>query len=58
MLPKQAVIEYQQIHKKVFGKEISFQVALIEATKLLNLVLIIEDEDKYENEEHKSFNRD
>lgn len=49
MLPKEAVIEYQQIYKKLFGEEISFERALEEGGKLLNLVFVIEKKEmKYE----------
>jgi hypothetical protein len=42
MLPDEAVIEYQQIYQKLFGKEIDFKKALEEGTKLINLVFLIE----------------
>lgn len=50
MLPKEAVLEYQQIYKKLFGKEISFEQALEEGSKLLNLIFVIEGKEmKYES---------
>ena len=41
MLPKEAVVEYQEIYKKVYGKEISYERALEQGTKLIRLFEII-----------------
>lgn len=50
MLPKEAIIEYQQIYKTLFGKEIDSKEAEQEGMKLLDLMFVIENEEmKYEN---------
>ncbi|OGK11319.1 hypothetical protein A2768_01515 [Candidatus Roizmanbacteria bacterium RIFCSPHIGHO2_01_FULL_37_16] len=41
MLSKEAVIEYQQVYKKIYGKEISYEKALEQGTKLIELFKII-----------------
>lgn len=51
MLPNEAIIEYQQIYKQTYGKEISFEKAKEDGNKLVNLILLIErpNEMKYES---------
>ncbi len=41
MIPKEAVIEYQQIYQRVFGIGISFDEAVQQGTKLLRLFQLI-----------------
>lgn len=41
MLSNQAILEYQAIFKKVYGKEIDIQVAREQGERLLNLVRIV-----------------
>jgi len=41
MLSKEAVLEYQQIYKKVHGKEITYKQALEEGIKLIRLFEIL-----------------
>ena len=41
MLPKEAILEYQAIYKKVFGKEISYEQALEKGTNLIRLFQLI-----------------
>lgn len=41
MLSKQAVIDYQEIFRKVYGKEINMQIAMEEGEKLLRLFRLI-----------------
>lgn len=41
MLSKEAILEYQKIYKKQYGKEISYEQALDQGTKLLRLVELI-----------------
>lgn len=41
MLPKQAIIEYQEIHKRECGEEISYEKALEKGIKLIKLFQII-----------------
>jgi hypothetical protein len=41
MLREQEVREYIAIYKKVYGKEISYEEAMIQGTKLLRLVKLI-----------------
>lgn len=41
MLSNQAILEYQAIFKKVYGKEIDMQIAREQGERLLNLVRIV-----------------
>lgn len=41
MLPKEAILEYQAIYKKVFGKGISYAEALEKGTELIKLFQVI-----------------
>jgi len=41
ILPKEAVLEYQQIYKDQFGTEISYDEALKQGTELINLLKIV-----------------
>lgn len=41
MLPKEAILEYQGIYKKVFGKEISYAEAIEKGTELIKLFQLI-----------------
>lgn len=41
MLSKEAVLEYQKIYRKHYGKEISYEQALEQGTKLLQLFGLI-----------------
>lgn len=41
MLPKEAILEYQAIYKKVFGKDISYDEALEKGTELIKLFQLI-----------------
>lgn len=41
MLSKEAVLEYQKIYRKQYGKEISYEQALEQGTKLLQLFGLI-----------------
>lgn len=41
MLSQQAISEYQEIYKKHFGKELSFDEAKIEAEKFLRFFKLI-----------------
>lgn len=50
MLPDDAVHEYQQIYKKVYGQEVDFPSAQIMASKFLDLVFLIEHPIGNENE--------
>ncbi len=40
-LSRDAIVEYQEIYKKVYGKDISYEQALEQGTKLLRLFEII-----------------
>lgn len=50
MLPKEAIIEYQQIYEAQFGTEISFDEAMRQGTQLINLMRIIYKPIPAENE--------
>ena len=59
ILPKQAVLEYQEIYKKIYGKEIALEKATELSNRLINLVVIIEkpldeDEKLYNNTKRSS----
>ena len=41
MLPKEAILEYQAIYKKVFGKDISYAEALEKGMELIKLFQLI-----------------
>jgi len=41
MLSKEAIIEYQQVYKKVYKSEISYKQALEEGTKLIRLMQLV-----------------
>lgn len=41
MLSNQAILEYQAIFKKIYGKEINMQTAREQSERLLNLVRIV-----------------
>lgn len=41
MLSEQEVKEYMAIYKKIYGKEISYEEAIVQGTKLLRLVKLI-----------------
>lgn len=41
MLSNQAILEYQALFKKVYGKEVDIQVAREQSERLLNLVRIV-----------------
>jgi len=52
-LPKEAIAEYQNIYKKIYGKTIPFAKAVEQSNRLINLILLIE-KPLYENEKlHK-----
>lgn len=53
MLSKKAVLEYQQIYKKEYGEEITYQEALKQATRLLMLFKAIYRPIKRENYNEK-----
>lgn len=53
MLSKQAIVEYQEIYKEVYGEEISYRKALNRGTRLLRLLRAIYKpipKNKYEND--------
>lgn len=52
-LPKEAIIEYQNLYQKVYGRKISFATAMKNAKQLLNLVLVIEKRNEDEDEKHR-----
>ncbi len=41
MLSQQAIMEYQKLYKQTFGKEISYEKALEEGTRLVDLVRVV-----------------
>lgn len=41
MIPKEGFIEYQEIYRKTFGHEITYEEAVEKGTKLLGLYKII-----------------
>jgi hypothetical protein len=41
MISREAVLEYREIYKKVYGKEISYNEGLEQGTRLLRLFRII-----------------
>ncbi|MDO8570575.1 MAG: hypothetical protein Q7R97_03240 [Candidatus Daviesbacteria bacterium] len=41
MLPKEAILEYQAIYKKVFGRDISYAEAVEKGTELIKLFQLI-----------------
>lgn len=41
MLTKDEIVKYQKIYKKIYGKELSFEQALEQGTKLMRLVSLI-----------------
>ncbi len=41
MLTKEDIEEYQQIYKKVYGEEISFEEAMVQGRRLLNFFKLI-----------------
>ncbi len=60
MLSQQAVVEYQQIFKKVYGEEINTQAAMEQGERLLRLFKLIYRPvtkkflDKYKNKNENS----
>jgi len=50
-LPKEAVIEFQEIFQRKFGTTLSFEEAEIRAGRFLNLRYLITSENKDKNEQ-------
>jgi hypothetical protein len=53
MLSKQAIKEYQDIFKKEFGEDISYEEADLQGTRLIRLFQIFIDIDKKEHNNQK-----
>lgn len=41
MLTKEAIMEYQHLFQTIYGREISYQDAMVQGTKLVQLVRLV-----------------
>ncbi len=56
-LPKEAIIEFQQIHKLRCGVELEFNEAEIEAEKMLNLVYLFIKKNTHKNDQTQNLTK-